>query len=148
MGIAMLCNGFFYFDELNNYHCVNKCPENSNKIIYEKKNFINECQNDNLYKYEYNNACYQNCPSDSHFLFNLYCIYKIINNKNIFLELIKNKVINNINVEELFNKNDLTFKNQEVIYPITTKSNQNNNLLKNDITLVNLSDCIYKLKDK
>jgi len=30
----------FYFDELNNYHCVNKCPENSNKIIYEKKNVL------------------------------------------------------------------------------------------------------------
>ena len=82
------------------------------------------------------------------FLYNFYCIDEFINNQTIYLELIKNKVINNANIEELNEGNDLTFNNQEVIYTISTTSNQNKNLLKNNVTSVNLGDCINKLKDK
>jgi len=33
-------------------------------IINEKNKYINNCKNDDIYKYEYNNICYQNCPNE------------------------------------------------------------------------------------
>ena len=34
------------------------CPEYFNKLIPEKSKCIDNCKNDNIYKYEYNNLCY------------------------------------------------------------------------------------------
>ena len=143
-----ICEDYFYFDESNNYKCIKECPDNYNKKINEKTKCINECKYDDTYRYEYNNICYQNCPRKSRFLYNFYCIDKLISNQTIYLQLIKNKVIKVVNIKELNNGNDLTFINQEVIYTISTTSNQKNNLLKNNVTSVNLGDCINKLKEK
>ena len=144
-----ICNGYFYFDEFNNYQCVDICPEKYNKKINEKNKCINECKYDDTYMYEYNSFCYKNCPNESCLLYNYYCIDKLINNQNIYFELIKNKVIKCLNIEELNEGNDLIFLNQEVIYTIsTTTSNQKNNIIKKDISAVNLGNCINKLKDK
>ena len=140
------CNDFFYFDESNIFHCVTECPEQFNKIISEKNKCINECKNDDTYKYEYNNICFQDCPSESRFLFNYYCIDEIIINQTFYLELIKNKVIKVVNIEEL--DNDLNFMNRGIAYTVSTTSNQNRNLLMNNVTTVNLGDCIIKLKYK
>ena len=143
-----ICNDFFYFDEFNRFRCESECPENFNKIINEKNKCINECKNDDTYRFEYNNICFENCPNESRHLYNYYCIDEIINNQDIYLKLIKNKVINKLSIEELNMNNDLTFINKEVIYEISTTSNKNNNFLKNNVTSVNLGDCINKLKDK
>ena len=140
------CNDFFYFDESNIFHCITECPEQFNKIITDKKKCINECQNDDTYKYEYNNICYQDCPTGSSFLFNYYCIDKIITNQTTYLELIKNKVIKVVNIEEL--DNDLNFMNRGIAYTVSSTSNQNRNLLMSNVTTINFGDCINKLKDK
>ena len=60
------CNNYYYFDEQNNYQCTadNKCPEGY-KTIESKKKCIKNCINDYQYKYEYNNHCYEGCPSDT-----------------------------------------------------------------------------------
>ena len=79
-----ICNNFFYFDESNIFHCITECPEQFNKIIIEKNKCINECKNDDTYRYEYNNICYQDCPTKSRFLFNNYCIDKIITNQTTY----------------------------------------------------------------
>ena len=143
-----ICNALFYFDEFSNFICVNECPEKFNKIIKEKNKCIDECKNDDIYKYEYNNTCYQACPSGSRFLFNYYCIDELINNQTFYLELIKNKVIKSINIDEFNADNDLIFINQEIAYTVSSTSKQNKNLLMKNVTSVNLGDCIYKLKDK
>ena len=61
------CDFYYYFDESNNYQCTerNECPENQNKLISEKNRCIDECKNDNIYKNEYNNLCYINCPNET-----------------------------------------------------------------------------------
>ena len=141
-----ICNDFFYFDESNIFHCITQCPEQFNKIINEKKKCINECKNDDTYRYEYNNICFQDCPTESRFLFNYYCIDEIITNQTTYLQLIKNKVIKVVNIEDL--DNDLNFMNRGVAYTVSTTSNQNRNLLMNNVTSVNFGDCINKLKDK
>ena len=55
---------YHYFNESGNYICTgeNKYPEKSNKLISLKNQFIDECKNDTIYKYEYKNNCYIQCP--------------------------------------------------------------------------------------
>ena len=51
-----ICEKYYYFDSLNEYHCCNECPTNY-KLVPEKNKCINNCSNDDTYKYEYNNKC-------------------------------------------------------------------------------------------
>ena len=55
---------------LSNQCIIRKCPieikEIKMKIIYDNKNCIEECFYDKIYKYEYNNVCYDNCPEGTH----------------------------------------------------------------------------------
>ena len=50
------CQFYHYFDETNKFHCTeNKtCPKNY-KLIEDKNKCIDNCRNDDTYKYEYNN---------------------------------------------------------------------------------------------
>ena len=59
-----ICDYYYFFDENNKYECTesSECPEQHSKLISEKKRCINECKNDNRYKNEYNNNCYEACP--------------------------------------------------------------------------------------
>ena len=47
-------------------NCVKTCPESYNKYITQKKECIDDCKNDDTYKFEYNNQCYNNCPDGKH----------------------------------------------------------------------------------
>ena len=60
------CDNYYYFDISNKYHCTEdkNCPLNYKLIISEKK-CIDKCINDNKYKYEYQNICYEKCPSNT-----------------------------------------------------------------------------------
>ena len=54
---------------LSNYtnNCSDYCFTNpKSKIIFDKKKCIDNCYNDNEYKYEYNNICYKSCPNGTH----------------------------------------------------------------------------------
>ena len=58
------CDYYYYLDKLNEFHCNEICPEEY-KIIIEKKKCIDICQNDEIYRYEYNNTCFQTCPNNT-----------------------------------------------------------------------------------
>ena len=62
-----ICTYNYYYDLNKSYYCTNEnnCPQDYNKLIEEKKRCIDECKNDNIYKYEYENKCYKNCPSNT-----------------------------------------------------------------------------------
>ena len=62
------CDYYYYFNESNEYFCTetNKCPEKYNKLITEKMKCIDKCSNDDIYKFEYNNTCYESCPNGTH----------------------------------------------------------------------------------
>ena len=57
-----ICKYFYYFDSSNLYHCTynNSCPSEYNKLIKDKNQCIDKCQNDDKYKYEYQNICLEN----------------------------------------------------------------------------------------
>ena len=59
------CNNYFYFDTSHKYHCTDdaECPPEQSKLISQKKKCIDECKNDNKYKNEFNNICYEICPN-------------------------------------------------------------------------------------
>ena len=58
------CPHYYYYDLNNNYSCTedNNCPPEYSKLIGPKKRCIDECKNDNIYRYEYLNECYNKCP--------------------------------------------------------------------------------------
>ena len=41
---------------------TDNCTGNYNKFIFEKSKCIDKCENDDIYKYEYNNICFEKCP--------------------------------------------------------------------------------------
>jgi len=54
---------------LSNYNnnCSDICFTNQkSKAIFNKKKCIDNCYNDNDYKFEYNNECYESCPKGTH----------------------------------------------------------------------------------
>ena len=55
---------FYYYYVSEMYLCTyeNKCPEEQNKLILDKKKCISDCINDNTYQFEFNNTCYRSCP--------------------------------------------------------------------------------------
>ena len=57
------CQFYYYFDIDNKYYCTqdSRCPDNYNKLIKDIKKCVSNCSNDNKYKYEYNNTCYEKC---------------------------------------------------------------------------------------
>ena len=59
-----ICDYHYYFDLDNNYKCSlnDSCPD-SYKLIKFKNKCINNCSLDSIYKYEYNNECYESCPN-------------------------------------------------------------------------------------
>ena len=64
----------YYFNESNNYICIeNKaCPDDYNKLIITKNKCIDDCEKDNINKYEYNNMCYNQCPGKTYNIDNEY----------------------------------------------------------------------------
>ena len=56
------CNFYHYYDkEKNKSYCTynKKCPDKYNKLIEDKNECIDECLNDGIYIYEYNDLCYK-----------------------------------------------------------------------------------------
>ena len=77
------CQYYYYFDEFdesNHYKCTLRemCPDNY-KLISSKKKCIDKCENDNIYRYEYNLTCYIDCPDDTIKQENTYICNKIEN---------------------------------------------------------------------
>ena len=62
------CDYYYYFDKDYNYSCTNNylCPENY-KLIIDKDKCIDECKNDedNIYIYQYNDSCLNQCPNET-----------------------------------------------------------------------------------
>ena len=61
------CTYFYYLDEIGNKICTESysCPEEYNKFIIDKRECIKNCELDNVYKYEFKNKCYSQCPIES-----------------------------------------------------------------------------------
>ena len=45
------------------FHYTKTCPEQYKKLIEEQNRCVSNCDNDNNYKYEYDNKCHVSCPN-------------------------------------------------------------------------------------
>ena len=61
------CSYYYYFTTYGKYKCTSfqQCPKNYNYFIAEKKKCIDNCKNDNIYKYLYNGECIKECPNST-----------------------------------------------------------------------------------
>ena len=61
------CTFHYYFNAFGQYKCTDtqECPKEANLLIKEKNKCINDCQKDNIYKYEYNGYCLEDCPTNT-----------------------------------------------------------------------------------
>ena len=92
--------------------CNNTCFRNSNhKLIKEKSKCIDSCINDDKYKYEYNNICYEACPNGTQQINDYLCEdFGIIESTNIITEQMTDSMSNNITPTDTsseINKNNL-----------------------------------------
>ena len=129
---------------------------------------MENCNDDDLYKYEYNNICYEHCPSGTIISpNNKYICEKlfqdltennfnnIFNNKNNIMEAdditlnIRNGLLNgnfdSLLLDVIEEKNDLLYIDNNIIYQITSTDNQKYNKY-NNISIINLCECENKLK--
>ena len=133
--------------ELNKKNCtINDCSDlwntKTKKIIEEKNICVYDCSTDEMYKYEYKNKCYKNCPNGT-FLSN--------NKKNCLIECPENlpfekneECVADCNVEDFFHKvcriNNKNIQSKEkMVYNI-----ENSNLFFEDILNKGENDLILK----
>ena len=63
------CPFYYYITPFQQYLCTEdkQCPEEAKLLIKIKKECINNCLNDDKYKYQYNGQCFETCPIDTYF---------------------------------------------------------------------------------
>ena len=169
-----ICPYYYYFNELNQCLCTENevCPEHYTKLIPIYKKCIDDCKKDRIYKYEFNNICYEQCPSgtiesedyickeqsDDSLLYNcsnhdnLMDICSVIGTKN-------NTGIYNVIVGKMLSDYSTSDKMQVIggennmIYQLTKNKNEldllkDNNLPDNyTLSIIDLGECETKLKE-
>ena len=145
-------------------NCLDICFSKNKKLIIEKNICVSNCINEDFYKYEYNDICYETCPDKTYLLKSNYLCEQLnfedlFNNKYVINNpsvLIKDAIINNmrediingkINISNIIKgeKKDLLLKNKDTIYQITSTDNQNNKEYYN-LSTIHLGDCEDILK--
>ena len=115
------CEYYSFFDyNKNKYYCTynDKCPDNMNKLIIEKKICIDDCSKDLEYKFEFRQKCYKECPkniSEKSEIKNNLC--EVICTKEFpFAKIQTQECVNNCSVYELQNglcKINIKYFNEE-----------------------------------
>ena len=172
------CSHFHYYDKyLNKSYCTlnNTCPENYSKLILDKNECIDNCKNDPMYIYEFENACYNKSFSEiisntynSYFIEKTEDIMKNIKSNLFYSNIIRTefnshnyieletetelnisfieKFIKEINISEIDSGNIETFEKNNILFLLTSTYNQNLEQYQNNIT-IDLKECDYKLKN-
>ena len=170
------CDYYFYYDnEKKIYVCTDKleCPENYSKLIINKNQCIDECNKDDIYKYEFKQKYYERCPNNTEVAKNnyFYCV-PICSNEFPFELIHTQDCSSSCSIHELYNKlchlkynssnvdpilmsihNDLISENFSFIYI----NNNSDIVIKEKYAIINISlenknisgleQCDYILKD-
>ena len=61
------CKYLYYYNQLGQYKCTSiyDCPEEYSLLIIEKEKCIDNCGNDDTYKYQYSGECNKICPNET-----------------------------------------------------------------------------------
>ena len=130
------CSYFYYIDNITNkYYCTkdNKCPDDYNKLIPNKKQCTNNCSLYEDYKYEYNNTCLNQYLED-------------LPNENI-IENKRKELLKLFNRSDIDKGNDLEIYEDNLLFAITSTYNQQNENLNINKTTIMLDECEAILKN-
>ena len=148
------CNFNYYIDESNKFHCTEdyNCISNHKNYILEKNKCINLCQNDNIYKLEYEGLCVKNCPNGTFASNNNIC-----HNNNATISQFLNQESNSFTNAVLtgaVNFNNLTENNTVVMKKLsdgvtmcagTTDTLKNN--FNSEVSSIDLGTCEDEIKE-
>ena len=150
------CKYYYYFNETNHYICTENCSGIYNKLIIEKKRCIDDCKNDDIYKYEYNNICYKKCPNGTIFnQKNNICLEEqniqstIIftsENYNYYFstdKMIKNDSINYFLISDIIEESNISMEINKSDNDITIKTNSNSYIYNIDIYNNKINEAIF-----
>ena len=156
------CQFYYFYTISEQYKCSENfyCPSNNILLIPEKGKCINDCKKDDIYKYQYDTKCLNECPNNTEKDNNNYICkdkntndYKLTETKHIFFnENITNNEINNFvkYYANNFNYTDkhissLESNNVSIIFFKYNNSDIISNL-SIGIPQINLDDCINEIK--
>ena len=122
------CYHYHYYGSDDGYrYCTQdyKCPENF-KFIPDKNKCIKNCSEDDIYKYEFNNTCYEKPKNDSDY-FETTCEndkpFKLINSSNCVSECNLNDILNKNCILDYRNKsNNSNYYNADLMLNNILKS--------------------------
>ena len=68
----LACTHYYYYDDSNVYRCTDSeaCPTPYEILIPEKRKCIDQCEKDNIYKYEYHHSCLSYIVNETTYLEN------------------------------------------------------------------------------
>ena len=115
------CTFYHYLEHKTNiYYCTEsfECPENYNKLIYDKKECIDKCDEDDEYIYEFKNICYKQCPQGSikaekNRTSNKYFCEPLCAEENPFLDISTQECVKSCSIKDFLQKLcKLNYKNE------------------------------------
>ena len=157
---VLKCQYFYYYSSLGYYKRTNypHCPYDYSLIISEKEKCIDSCENDNVYKFQYNGKCFKECPNNTYHDDNEYLCKDINIRKCLLSENKINYLSENILDNEIEKKakdfaNEFQYTDNHVsifkndIYTITLYKNRE---CISDLSLtipdINFGECLTKVK--
>ena len=125
------CSNYFYLNLTTKiFYCTNNnhCPNDYPKLVPNRKECIEKCENEPIYKYEFDNKCYNKKMNQS--------VNDIMQN-----------MLSELNMTDINKGNDKKIVEKNLIMIFTSTLNQQNNENISNLTM-NLGKCEKILKDK
>ena len=122
--------------------------------MIEKKECIDNCQNDDIYKYEYNKICYIECPNGTNYSeIEGICIEIKNLETTIFTTEIINKdfttILNNLKTTNLIETtflDEIIHTTNPLLHETTIQKHPNDTIIETDKIIYQSSEYIYKTK--
>ena len=97
---------YYFFNSTNDYQFTQdkNCPNEYSKLVKDRNECINDCNNDTSYIYEFKDICYKNCPPGTKLKNNNICEEVLICTNEVFYIIIETgECSNNCTALNFFN---------------------------------------------
>ena len=156
------CNKYFeknskILEEINNKNCtINDCSKDwkikQKKFISKKNICVYECNEDDIYFYEYKGNCDDNCPEKTHKakFNNFLCILTILESDCLFKEKKTEECIETVNFKDLIEKEYIPLNKKDSIDKVFVLfqkeiKNKDNNIFKNEEKIFEGENMIFQI---
>ena len=142
---------FYYYINDNSSFCTNNysCPDEFNKLIEDKIQCVNNCSNDNKYKYEFRKKCYEICPEgsiiqDNDTINNIFTCKAICPEDKPYEIISSQECVKKCSIKDISNNlciyNYISIETEEIKYNETEKEKVEKEIKAQDNMLKNLEE--------